>query len=385
MRYLRLFERFSSEKEIIIVGGGIASLYAAYKLKKRFPNTKFQILEMSSECGGRVKMYTMENALLPTGAQFSRLEKDKYLYKLLKELKIKTVDKELEIDYTFHAVDINPFINKIKKSLPKLNRSNSTFKKFAKNILGEQNYNLLTKMMGYTDYENADVKDTISNYGLDDNLPGYKITNLNWNELVEKLIDFIGKENIKLNTKVTSIKKTKDGFILNDKMECDGVIIGVTINQLRKLLSDKIYNQIESQNFIKVFGKVKGLETCKNYTVVDSELKKVIPIKNDIFTIAFSDNEDASKIESKGKKYFEEMLSKHFDSDVKVSKIKRFIWEEGTHFYKPLKDEYKSREEFIKKAQHPQENLWVIGEVVALKQGWVEGALSSVENLELFK
>jgi len=38
----------------------------------------------------------------------------------------------------------------------------------------------------------------------------------------------------------------------------------------------------------------------------------------------------------------------------------------------------------IHKAQHPDENLWVIGECVALKQGWVEGALTSVDKINLF-
>ena len=47
--------------------------------------------------------------------------------------------------------------------------------------------------------------------------------------------------------------------------------------------------------------------------------------------------------------------------------------------------EYKSRKEFIKEAQHPTDNIWVVGEVVAEKQGWVEGALSSVEKISLFK
>jgi monoamine oxidase len=50
-----------------------------------------------------------------------------------------------------------------------------------------------------------------------------------------------------------------------------------------------------------------------------------------------------------------------------------------------LPTEYKSRKEFIKEAQHPKDNIWVVGEVVAQKQGWVEGALSSVEKIDLFK
>jgi hypothetical protein len=208
--------------------------------------------------------------------------------------------------------------------------------------------------------------------------------NLDWSKVIEKLVNFIGKENIVLNTEVKSIKEKNGSFLINSKYECDGVIIGVTINALRNLLSNKIYNQIESQEFIKVFAKSKDLDVDK-YNVVDSELRKVIPIKDDVYKIAFSDNKDALSIKSKSDSYFKKLLSDHFNKDIKITNVKKFFWEEGTHYYKPLPIEYKSRKEFIKEAQHPKDNIWVIGEVVAERQGWVEGALSSVEKISLFK
>jgi hypothetical protein len=239
-------------------------------------------------------------------------------------------------------------------------------------------------MMGYTDFENADINDTLFNYGLEDNIPGYKVMNLDWSKVIEKLVNFIGKENIVLNTEVKSIKEKNDSFLINSKYECDGVIIGVTINSLKSLLDNKIYNQIESQEFIKVFAKSKDLDVNK-YTVVNSELRKVIPVKDDVYTIAYSDNKDAISLKSKGTSYFEELLSNDFNKDIKITNVKKFFWEEGTHYYKPLPIAYKSRKEFIKDAQHPKNNIWVVGEVVAERQGWVEGALSSVEKISLFK
>jgi monoamine oxidase len=41
---------------------------------------------------------------------------------------------------------------------------------------------------------------------------------------------------------------------------------------------------------------------------------------------------------------------------------------------------YCSREEFIYRAQHPDPNVIVVGEVVANNQGWTEGALESVKK-----
>lgn len=384
MKFIKLFENFKEIQNIIIVGGGISSLYAAYLIKKRFPKIKYTILEKNKHCGGRVFMDTVSDVEVPTGAHFSRLSKDKLLKELLKELDIKVSPYNLEINFTFKPQDVESMVDKLKRNHHKYDRSKFTFSQFAKEVLGEKDYDKFIDMMGYTDFENADFEDTLFNYGLDDNIPGYKVADIPWNSVVEKLISEIGKNNIKLNTEVNSIKKVKDKYIINNDIECDGVILAVTINQLKKLIDDPIYNQIGSQSFLKAFAKTSGLEDIKKYTVVDSPLKKIIPIKKDVFTIAFSDNKDANFLNSKDKSYFEKELSNQFDSEVKIKDIKKFFWEEGTHYFKPLQNKFESRKEFLKKAQHPKENMWVIGEVVAERQGWVEGALNSVENISLF-
>jgi hypothetical protein len=383
MKWLKLFENFNEIKNIVIIGGGISSLYSAYLLKKNYPKIKYTIIEKSDECGGRVKMSNLGDVKLPTGAYFTRVDHDKTLLKLLKDLDIKLNPYMLDIDYSFKESDATNLLAKLKKSLPKYDRSKIKFKEFAKDVLGKD-YDNFIDMMGYTDFENADINDTLFNYGLVDNLPGYEIANVDWSKVIEKLVSFIGKENIVLNTEVKSIKEKNGSFLINSKYECDGVIIGVTINSLKNLLDNKIYNQIESQEFIKVFAKSKDLDVNK-YNVVDSELRKVIPIKDDVYKIAFSDNKDALSIKSKSDSYFKKLLSDHFNKDIKITNVKKFFWEEGTHYYKPLSTEYKSRKEFIKEAQHPKNNIWVVGEVVAERQGWVEGALSSVEKISLFK
>lgn len=383
MKWIKLFENFNEINNIVIIGCGISSLYSAYLLKKNYPKIKFTIIEKSNEYGGRVKMSNLGDVKISTGAYFTRADKDKILIKLLKDLDIEINPYILDIDYSFKESDVNKLVKKLKKELPKYNRSKVEFKEFAKDVLGKD-YDNFIDMMGYTDFENADINDTLFNYGLEDNISGYKVVNLDWSKVIEKLVSFIGKENILLNTEVKSIKEKNDSYLVNSKYKCDGVIIGVTINSLKNLLDNKIYNQIESQNFIKVFAKSKDLDVDK-YTVVDSVLRKVIPVKDDVYTIAYSDNKDAFSIKSKGNSYFEELLSKHFNKDIKINSIKKFFWEEGTHYYKPLPTEYKNRKEFIKEAQHPKDNIWVVGEVVAEKQGWVEGALSSVEKISLFK
>ena len=50
-----------------------------------------------------------------------------------------------------------------------------------------------------------------------------------------------------------------------------------------------------------------------------------------------------------------------------ISEDNRFFQEKG--------------KEFIEKAQHPDPNVLIVGEVISLHQGWVEGALESVAKV----
>jgi hypothetical protein len=225
--------------------------------------------------------------------------------------------------------------------------------------------------------------DTINNYGLDDNVSGYEAENVDWSVVVKKLIQEIGDENIELNVEVNKITKSGDKFLINGKYAADGIVFAVTVNVLRKFLKDSIYEDIESQSFIKAFASVENLD-IDTYTIVDSNLRKIIPIKGNVFNVAYSDNADAEALKSKPDSYFQNLLNNEF-TGVKISGLKKFYWKEGTHYYKPLSSKYKSREEFIKRAQNPSSLVWVIGEMVAQKQGWVEGALHSVEQISLVK
>lgn len=383
MKWIKLYENFKNPKNIIIVGGGISALYTAYKIKKELPGVKFTILEQNSQCGGRVVMDKLDGVPIHTGAQFIRLKKDKVLGKLLKELEIELEPYELKIDYTFKESNVNDMIKKLKSNIKDFNRDKSNFSEFAKSIL-KDDYNNFLDMMGYTDFENSDFIDTIQNYGLDDNVPGYQAADVPWDKVLKKLISEIGEKNIIYNTKVDSIKKQSGEFIVNSKFKCDGVVLAVTIKSLKKLLDNDIYKDIESQNFIKAFATSKELKV-KNYTVVDSPLRKVLPKGGQVYNIAFSDNADARLVNKKEKSFFEKELSREFDKDIKISNLKKFFWEEGTHYFKPLKKKYKDREEFLDIAQHPERGIWVVGECVSLRQGWVNGALESVENIDLFK
>ena len=380
MRYLKFFESFYSEYDVVIIGGGIAGLYTAYLLSKT--NKSFLLIERDSQLGGRIKMDEINDVDIPTGAAYLRWDKDKSLIKLINDLDIKISPYELKMDKTFQESDIDKIFKKLKNNLKDYSRDKINFKKYATEVLGKEDYQNLINMMGYSDFEKADFEDTVMNYGLDDNVSGNKMVNIDCNKLISKLVKSIGNKRIVLNKEVKDIKSINNSFIIDcgDKITCKKVIVATQISSVKKLIKKDIYKEIESQEFIKIFAKVDGLESVKNYTIVDSPLRKVIPVKNDVYCIAFSDNKDAIYLNNQNNSQIEKLLKVNFDIKG-ISNMKKFFWEEGTHYYKPLSNDWKSRKEFIKNAQRPDKNIFVVGECVSQKQGWVNGALETVDSV----
>ena len=113
-------------------------------------------------------------------------------------------------------------------------------------------------------------------------------------------------------------------------------------------------------------------------------------MKKGIYMIAYTDNAGANYVNnliSNDKKYInltkllKQSLGIPKDINLIIDDIDIYYWKYGTHYYKPLDKSFSSRIQFIKKAQTPEPNIFVVGEVVSRNQGWVEGALYSVHNI----
>jgi thioredoxin reductase len=75
--------------DVIIIGSGIAGLYAAYQIKRIAANTTFLILEKNPKkwMGGRAVNEIFFSADVVVGAGVGRKKKDHALIKLLKDTK----------------------------------------------------------------------------------------------------------------------------------------------------------------------------------------------------------------------------------------------------------------------------------------------------------
>jgi len=405
--------------DVIIIGSGIAGLYSAFNIKKINPNIRFLILEKYKKnwIGGRVNSERFYGVDIVTGAGVGRKDTNPLLIKLMKELDIKYEEFNAKVNYSTtitERVNIIKILNYLKK-IYNINKNNinlkiKTFKEFAETILGKNIYNNFLINNGYTDYEKADIYETLYNYGMEDNASGWIGLRIYFKSLINKLYNFIGKEHFKFSNNVIKINKLNNKpniyNVITDKgisYYSNKVILATTITGIKKLIpfADKpnsLYQQIHGQPFLRLYAKFdkKSSEIMKKYvpyyTIVPSELQKIIPVNSDkgVYMIAYSDNENALKLKDKlenneiNRTYFSEIIEKSLginEDKLKILAIKDFYWPIGTHYFEPLKGDFKNRNDFINRAQHPEKCILIVGEVVSTYQGWIEGALESVEKV----
>ena len=398
--------------DVIIIGSGIAGLYSAYKIKQISPQTNFLILEQYKKqwIGGRTSNDTFYGTEIVTGAGIGRKDKDILLYKLLQEFKIKPVEYTVNLQYSqlLHPIDIISVLKRLRKEYKNYKHKEHTFKEFATSILGQEEYHKFILSAGYTDYENEDIFETLYHYGMDDNVCCLKAFSVPWKQLVLKMYKHIGEDHFKFSSKVVNIEKINMSnnpcnFIIHlengKQYMCKNIIIATTITGIRKLLPNySIYNEIEGQPFLRLYAKFTKnsipimKEYVKGFTFLPGPLQRIIPMDpdNGVYMIAYNDNKNSVFLKDyrdntkKNKEMYEKLLEKSLgipNGSLHIIAIKDYYWPVGTHYYKPLDtNKYKNRKEFINEAQHPTEGIVVVGEVVSRNQGWVEGALQSVEK-----
>jgi hypothetical protein len=397
--------------DIIIIGSGMAGLYSAYQIQKASPDTSFLILEKFHKqwVGGRTSNETFYGTQVVTGAGIGRKDTNPLLIHLMKQLGVPFREFHSVMNYSslIQHVDVEKVIIHL-RTLYKKNPSlhELTFKQFFIKMLGPAAYKQFIISAGYTDYENADLYETLYNYGMDDNKGGWTGLFIPWKRLVQTLYNKIGASHFKFHSNVVSIQRLSETPCLYEVItengaiyRCNKVILATTISGIQKLIPDKrgIYKQIHGQTFLRLYGKFNKKSSAimqqyvPNYTIVPGPLQKIIPIdaNKGVYMIAYSDNANAIALKDHLKNTAEnralycDLIEQSLGiphGSLQLTAIKDFYWPIGTHYYEPLrKSQFKSRDAFLKVAQHPEKCLVVVGEAVSRYQGWVEGALESVE------
>jgi len=102
--------------------------------------------------------------------------------------------------------------------------------------------------------------------------------------------------------------------------------------------------------------------------------------------LSYSDNGDARywyKLYNDNKKKLidklQQLCKQSTGQSIDIDDIKFIYWEEGVHYFKPYN--FAKFSKFINKLAHLCDNIYVIGEMLSYKQGWVEGCIESANRI----
>jgi hypothetical protein len=374
----------------VVIGGGVAGLYANTKLAKRKKNGL--LLEKNSDVFGRAREHDFHGAKIKCGAGIA-VPENKSLVKLLKKFGMNTkvnwgpaiVDKRLPpFDMKKAVKQIKHVYKKMtKKDLSTLTSRDILYKYFSKEFADE-----FIHHSEFHDYLDGSFEYLFKYYDIDDldNTAFGKIF-VDWSILVEKL----KLPNIRTDYEVKKIEKKGKIFIINDDIKTKEIIFALTVSTIDniKYIGFKMpvmSDYIGSTPFCRMYAYYeKGYSLKDDYIMVDGPIDKMIKINKNVLMASYSDGNNAlfwKKVKglpmAERRRIVRDEFSKigydfGLPDDVFIS-----FFQDGVHYVKPYKGSF---DKIIDKISKPAKNVLVVGEMLSKRNGYVEGALLSVERI----
>ena len=380
--------------DYIVIGGGISGLYANYKLTNKYKLNGL-LLEKEHDFGGRSLEVTFHNTLIKLGAGIME-DHNKHLMKLLHKLNIKPTyfqsGSNSLLGYTFNMNNaIKLIIQKYKEH--KNNIGKLTTLQFITKYFDKDFVHKFIDNCEYRDFLHSDPNYFINYYNIHDMSHDYgSVSIIQWIDLVNKL----KLDNCIADSTVTKITKNNNIFTIStnqNKYHTKKIYFALTLKPLdkliRKFINFKYSDYIGTVPFVRIYTWHKtpyDQTKIEHYNLVPNQLQKIVKINKNILMASYSDNKEAKwwkNILNKDKKYqikiVQQKLQELNININKVDDIDSCYWEEGVHYYKPYPNI--SLNSLINKLSKPTKNIFVIGEIVSKKHGWVEGCIQSVDRL----
>lgn len=401
--------------DIVIIGGGIAGLYTALNLNK---NKKTILFEKNSYFGGRIYTdnFKINNNNYSLEAGSGRmLTTHKLMLQLINKMNLssKLIKIDSKIDFkssksyslTNHFSGKNGyfFVDKViekSKNLDSDLLKSITFKQLASRFLTKEELKFMLDSCGYygdlviNNAYNA-LKVFKKSIRVDKE---YYIMKGGFSQLINKMVDNIKKKHkLQLNKTCNSIFYNDDKFLLFiDGKPIYTKKLVLAIPQPNLFLIDflkpyfplfKSINCIRLTRIYSIYNKDDVWFHNIKKTTTNNHLKYIIPINKDNGSImtSYTDYTNAdywSKIKN-NKKILNQELNKNIENVFSIKPkspidIKVYDWECGVALWKPKYDS----DILIPKINHLDKSLplFIVGENFSKYQGWMEGALHSVNS-----
>jgi monoamine oxidase len=406
--------------DVIILGGGIAGLYTAYKLQQTNPKLKLLLLEKNNYFGGRI--YTVHHKDLVFEAGAGRFnETHERLHTLIDELGLKSKITPIPSELCF--VPSGPYPAKyfgkdpFQVMTPVLQKARETsrhqlrqwkFMEFARKILSTEDSKFLEDSFGY--HEQLMEMNTFDAVKLFDKGMHTKhdffVLQGGMSQIIDTLVSKLGSSICKKSMSVSQITydSTTKQFEISapraSTTQSNQPTQSHTTYQAYQCVAALPRPALESIPFfkpIKSITRTIGCKTlCRIYAQFDkrniwfkhvpksttnNQLRYVIPIDRDkgLIMISYTDGKYArywkDKDETAMIKRLKAYIYQTFDFEI-ASPIytKKCYWPLGTAYWKPNVKSYEVARKMIQPMDCP---LYICGENYSTNQGWIEGALET--------
>lgn len=391
----------------MILGGGIAGLYAAHQLLKHNPDQKLIIVEQKNRLGGRIHTYIDKNMTVEIGAsRFS--SKHTLLLKLLDEFHL---SKKIEpIESSFEVAEPSPY--NLKFVLGKIiafskidlihDLTKLSFLNYAKLVVSKEEVQYIEDSFGYyTELVVMNAKNSIELL-LQLNDEFYSLKG-GLTQLIDRLEDRLRlypNLEIHYEEEVVSIQpinnqliKTNNHYIIKTNKTTYTTpfcICTLPSNALKKIdffrQIDSFLNQITTSPLCRIYCNfdTKWFKHLPKMTT-KSPLRMIIPYsKNTV--VFYSDNKYAN--------YWQDIYEKHgvhgvnkaikyyvkevLNIDIKPIHTKVFYWPHGVGYW-TIQSDKEFTSTFL---QHPFPHFYMCGEHYSASfHQWMEGALETSQQV----
>lgn len=394
--------------DVVIIGGGISGLYAAQKCVQQ--GLHVTLLEKSTRLGGRICTVYGENYQLEAGAgRFA--SNHTLLQSLLKQYNLTATPNSKRYQYNGKPSPAQHLLKRVMhrvKQYPSERLMTMTFRQLCIEILGVHDTQLLITTFGYdAEFDLSNAYTTVDMFKRDFMTHTYFGCKEGLSELVHRMGSFVAQHaRIYMSTKVIRIEEQSSQCIVHsiDKngrprhYKCSVVICAIPKSGLETLESTTqsqkaLINKVSPVSLHRIYGKFpsepKSWFSNVFRVATEDPIRQFIPInkQNGVAMISYSDTRCADywkRHADRGNDHLKSEVLKHLHAVFpNVSHIpdpewvKSFYWSDGVHLWKPGTDV----DATVKKIQCMSDRILVAGEAFCKIQGWIEGALSSVEDV----
>jgi monoamine oxidase len=379
--------------DVIIVGGGLAGLYTAYKLPKHL---NILILEKYT-LGGKVDTYHDAVMTVECGAaRFSK--KHVLLMQLLRDFGLANRMKPIPSDDpTFLTTKGTPTFsmkalwNRLKKcKAPKT--IHTSLGAYAQSVLTEEEYDFLVGSFGYSaEFDIMNVADALRL--MEEYTQDFYVLGGGLSQLVHRLVQELRHVEFKKDH-VTNVRYANEFFSVTSKTgmvyEGQTCVMSMPRSALEKFsicrpLKPKL-DLIKTSPLCRIYAQCPtGMFTTKITT--DNDLKYVIPITKNVVLASYTDSKYATRWNSIFEQGGVREVSKKLTADFAeigmkpgLKHVKVFYWPDGVGYWGVGADSIKLEKELLH--PYPGTPLYVCGENYShTHQQWMEGALNTANKV----